>query len=357
MKRRPMALTLDASSTPTDGSVEDVQKGGSGTQYIKITDSGSLNTLHESLQISAHGITKTSSPEHILNVQESDLEVVKPLGAGAFGTVNLVKVKTTGQLCAMKEIRISDEEQTQKNIYREIKASISLSCNPYMVKTYNIYSHPGSILHILLEFCKYGSSQDMLKKLKTGKLTENALAVFIIDTLRGLAYLHDNCKIIHRDIKSANILIDEHGYCKLADFGVASSVLPNDDEAAMKTFVGSLSYMSPERIQNQPYSYVSDVWSMGLTYVELLTGSYPYDNVNSFWDAMNVIVNGDPPLLKEDAGYSPGLCDLINAMLEKDPSKRMTAAQLLKLPFCKKYLAKEEDLRKLFVKWVQDNLK
>lgn len=194
----------------------------------------------------------------------------------------------------MKEIRISDEEQTQKNIYREIKASISLSCNPYMVKTYNIYSHPGSILHILLEFCKYGSSQDMLKKLKTGKLTENALAVFIIDTLRGLAYLHDNCKIIHRDIKSANILIDEHGYCKLADFGVASSVLPNDDEAAMKTFVGSLSYMSPERIQNQPYSYVSDVWSMGLTYVELLTGSYPYDNVNSFWDAMNVIVNGAP---------------------------------------------------------------
>lgn len=61
--------------------------------------------------------------------------------------------------------------------------------------------------------------------------------------------------------------------------------------------------------------------------------------------------------MKEDAGYSPGLCDLVNAMLEKDPSKRMTAAQLLKLPFCKKYLAKEEDLRKLFVKWVQDNLK
>lgn len=75
----------------------------------------------------------------------------------------------------MKEIRISDEEQTQKNIYREIKASISLSCNPYMVKTYNIYSHPGSILHILLEFCKYGSSQDMLKKLKTGSSLKTPL--------------------------------------------------------------------------------------------------------------------------------------------------------------------------------------
>ncbi|TNJ26678.1 Kinase, STE STE7 [Giardia muris] len=355
MKRRPIGLTLE--SAPAPAAVEEVSGAVTANpQALKVTESGSLTSMHESFQITAKGIAKAENAGVLLDVQEDELETLRPLGAGSFGTVNLVRVRTTGQLAAMKELRISDDEQSRKNIYREIKASIELSAHPFVVKTYNIYAHPNSILHILLEFCGYGSSQDLLKRLKSGRLTENGLAVFIIDTLRALAYLHDTCKIIHRDIKSANILVDEEGRCKLADFGVASSVLTHDEEVATKTFAGSLSYMSPERIQNQPYTFNSDIWSMGLTYVELVTGRYPYDGVNSFWDAMNVIVNGNPPLLKEDDGFSPGLCDLVAAMLEKDPAKRMSAAQLLKLPFCKKYLAKEEDLRKLFVKWIADNV-
>lgn len=361
MKRRPLGLTLDQAATKEITMVEqpreEVAKAEADMRYLNLTDSGSLKTLNASLQITKHGISNaTTGGAGILNVAEDELEVVKPLGSGAFGVVNLMRVKATGQLCAMKELRITEEPQAQKNIYREIKTSIDLSNNPFMVSTYNIYAHPGSILHILLEFCQYGSSQDLLKRLKNGKLTENGLGVFIIDTLRGLSYLHDHCKIIHRDIKSANILVDANGYCKLADFGVASSVLTHDEETATKTFAGSLSYMAPERIQNQPYSYNSDIWSMGLTYVELLTGSYPYKNVSSFWDAMNVVVNGQPPLLKEEHGYSTGLCDVVNAMLEKDPAKRMGAAQLLHLPFCRKYLAKEQDIRKMFTKWLVDNV-
>jgi len=361
MKRR-LGLTIE-SPTPTiteglaDGDNPLDDEPSKVTAPLEVRDSGTLVSVRGSLVIGGEGVRKAGDVDasQLLQVSESELEQVRVLGNGSFGVVNLMRVRTTGLLCAMKEIRVSDDAQAQRNIYREIKTSIRLSRNPFMVHTYNIYSASGNILHILLEYCSYGSAQDLLRRVKGGRLNENALGVFAIDTLRGLAYMHDTCRIIHRDIKSANILIDSEGYCKLADFGVASSVIEHDEEMATKTFCGSLSYLPPERVQNQNYSFNSDVWSMGLTYVELLTGKFPYSGITSFWDAMNAIVNGPPPRLHEEHGFSAPLCNLVNSMLEKDPAKRMSAAQLLKFPFCKKYLAKEDELRKFFVKWLKAN--
>lgn len=115
--------------------------------------------------------------------------------------------------------------------------------------------------------------------------------------------------------------------------------------------------MAPERFNKVGrYGPPSDVWSVGITLVELITGQFPYANFSEFFQAMNAIVDGPAPLLTNEA-YSQDCRSCINAMLEKDPAKRLSASELLKMPFCKKYMAKEADIRAMLAKWLKDNSK
>eukprot|EP00889_Picochlorum_renovo_P002082 jgi/Picre1/29112/NNA_004505.t1 len=165
-----------------------------------------------------------------------------------------------------------------------------------------------------------------------GCVDQNVLAGITERVLQGLSYLHSN-HTVHRDIKPANILLSTQGEAKVSDFGISAFV--DNTLAQCHTFLGTVTYMSPERIDGQPYSFPADIWALGLTLLECCTGSYPYDASQGTMQLMIQLMEDDCPL--PDVGYnvSPALRDFIQRCMHKSPMKRATAVELLRHPFLK----------------------
>mmetsp|Transcript_36955 Transcript_36955/g.95830 ORF Transcript_36955/g.95830 Transcript_36955/m.95830 type:complete len:324 (-) Transcript_36955:92-1063(-) len=167
-------------------------------------------------------------------------------------------------------------------------------------------------------------------------MPEPALAMLSLQILQGLEYLHRTQHQIHRDIKPSNFLVTAEGRVKMADFGIAADLLST--AAAAATFVGTVVYMSPERIRGERYSYPADVWSFGLLVIEAATGVYPFFGVSGQWDLMMRVINGDVPAL--DGRFSDELRHFVGLCMQKAPEDRATVDQLLHHPFITKI---EED--------------
>ena len=167
-----------------------------------------------------------------------------------------------------------------------------------------------------------GGLEDIMK---LGPVPENVLASMAYQTLWGLGYLQHERRI-HRDIKPANVLINTDGEVKLTDFGISREM-----QTAMlaKTFVGSFKYMAPERISGGSYDYASDIWSFGLVVLEAALGKYPYPQSKSTVGYVSIVADGDVPAVPEDKGFTPQFKQFIDATLQKDPSLRANAVQLL----------------------------
>jgi len=139
----------------------------------------------------------------------------------------------------------------------------------------------------------------------------------------GMAFMHAK-KQIHRDFKPCNVLVHHNGRVKISDFGVSAEL----DSSLVKctTFVGTFLYMSPERFGSEPYSFPSDIWSLGLTLMQCATGEYPYlrNSGKTYWELMEVIVQKDAPTLPAN-GFSSGLETFLSSCLQKDPKSRPTA--------------------------------
>ena len=151
--------------------------------------------------------------------------------------------------------------------------------------------------------------------------------------LHGLVYLHKERRTIHRDIKPSNLLVDAAGNVKIADFGVSGEL--GHTLAKCASWVGTVHYMSPERIQGSAYSYDSDVWSLGITLLELATGAFPYPPERdgrrlSFWDLLDAIVESPPPT--PPSHFAPQFHSFIGACLQKEPARRASSSQLLHHP-------------------------
>ena len=169
-----------------------------------------------------------------------------------------------------------------------------------------------------------GSLDKILKKIKEKKLPppcvpESILSNITKQILLGLYYLHKEKHQIHRDIKPANILINSDGIVKLTDFGISRTLENNQNFS--QTFVGSRSYMSPERITGKKYSYPSDIWSVGLVIYELATGEEPYGSGSDFLTQITKIVEEQEPRLNENY-FSKEFCDFIEKTVKKEPEKR-----------------------------------
>ncbi len=175
---------------------------------------------------------------------------------------------------------------------------------------------------VVLEYMNLGGLEDVMKK---GPVPEHVLASMAYQTLWGLGYLQHERRI-HRDIKPANVLINTDGEVKLTDFGISREM-----QTAMlaKTFVGSFKYMAPERISGGSYDYASDIWSFGLVILEAALGKYPYPESKSTVGYVSIVADGNVPEVPDDAGFTPQFKQFIEATLQKDPSMRANAVQLL----------------------------
>jgi len=194
-----------------------------------------------------------------------------------------------------------------------------------------------------------GSLQNILSyKYSNGINDESVLATILKDVLSAIIYLHEN-KLIHRDIKSGNILVDMEGNIKLADFGVASHLKNGRKKSSV---VGSCCWMAPEIISGADgYDYKADVWSFGISAIELAQGKAPYHGQNKF-EIMRKIQMNPPQKLKDPSKWSDEFVSFIKSCLVKDPNKRPSAEQLLKQN--EKFFEKAKDTNFLKTNFIKD---
>ncbi|KAI8878737.1 kinase-like protein [Backusella circina FSU 941] len=266
------------------------------------------------------------------------MQIVPKLDVGQYGVVQKVVHQVTNVVMAMKEIRLELDQTKLNQILMELDV-LHKSTSGYIVEFYGAFFIE-SCVYYCMEYMDAGS----LDKLYGSGIPEDVLAKIAISMVKGLQFLKDELSIIHRDVKPTNVLINSKGQVKLCDFGVSGQL----DKSLAKTNIGCQSYMAPERIKTaDTYSVSSDVWSLGLSLVEMAGGKYPY-SYDNMYAQLRAIVDEEPPTLPDT--FSPEACDFIAMCLRKDAQSRPSYAALLEHEFVKKYNDIEVDM----ASWAQE---
>ncbi|KAA1071759.1 hypothetical protein PGT21_018534 [Puccinia graminis f. sp. tritici] len=260
-------------------------------------------------------------------------KLLEKLGQGNFGVVFKALDRVTGEIVAVKEVDLENSDEDISEIQKEI-SHLADCDSEHIVKYYGSFVR-GYKLWIVMEYLAGGSCLDLLKP---GPFPETGIQTVMHELLLGLEYLHAQKKI-HRDIKSANILVSSKGKIKLADFGVATQL--SNHKSRRHTFVGTPFWMAPEVIKQSSYDEKADIWSLGITAIELAKGQPPLSEYHPL-RVLFLIPKAKPPTLEETleperlAQYSEDFQDFINACLLKDVELRPTASQLLGHQFIRK---------------------
>ncbi|KAI5725050.1 hypothetical protein M8J77_010336 [Diaphorina citri] len=273
--------------------------------------------------ISSKSELQKLSEESLARQPEEVFDVLCKLGEGSYGSVYKALHKESGQVLAIKQVPVDTDLQ---EIIKEI--SIMQQCDsPYVVKYYGSY-FKNTDLWIVMEYCGAGSVSDIMR-LRKKTLSEDEIATILCDTLKGLEYLHLRRKI-HRDIKAGNILLNTEGHAKLADFGVAGQL--TDTMAKRNTVIGTPFWMAPEVIQEIGYDCVADMWSLGITALEMAEGKPPYGDIHPM-RAIFMIPTKPPPSFREPDVWTPEFIDFVSRCLVKNPEERATASEMLNHEF------------------------
>ncbi|XP_014836207.1 PREDICTED: STE20-like serine/threonine-protein kinase isoform X2 [Poecilia mexicana] len=257
-------------------------------------------------------------------------EIIGELGDGAFGKVYKAQNKQNGTLAAAKVIDTKTEDELEDYM---VEIDILASCNHHhIVKLLDAFYFEGK-LWILIEFCAGGAVDAIMLELER-PLTEPQIRVVCKQTLEALTYLHEN-KVIHRDLKAGNILLSLDGEVKLADFGVSAkntSTLQRRD-----SFIGTPYWMAPEVVmcetsKDRPYDYKADIWSLGVTLIELAQVEPPNHEMNPMRVLLK-IAKSEPPTLMHPSRWSPEFNDFLRRSLDKNVDNRWSSTQLLQHPF------------------------
>ncbi|KAL4155886.1 hypothetical protein PRNP1_007987 [Phytophthora ramorum] len=289
---------------------------------------------------------------------------VKKLGKGAGGTVFLSLYLPTLKLVAVKEVVVYQEEDRHM-VKRELHAlhdnlaSIDAdaplsgsegfsssdmlkhhflsglkprnSLCPYLVTFYGAFLKPAKCaVSVVMEFMDMGSVQDLLDANIT--VSEDVLRHAAFCCITALDHMHSQ-RMVHRDVKPANILMNRNGEFKVADFGLAGTLAKSN--SFFSDFTGTMMYMAPERISGAQYTCVSDVWSLGITLFSLATGAYPFTVDDGFFGLEEAICHDTLPPMPNR--FSPVCRDFIKRMLNRDPDRRLSSEAALTHPFISGY--------------------
>ncbi|KAK4337319.1 hypothetical protein RND71_043605 [Anisodus tanguticus] len=254
-------------------------------------ETSNIETLQKTLEkLDINDEQKTRLKEFLLQkakvkeLNSEDLKNLGEIGCGNGGVVTKVVHKPTGLIMARKLIHLQVKPNVRNQIIRELK--VLHECNsPYIVGFYGAFYSEGEI-NICMEYMDGGSLDLVLKK--KNRINEDMIAKVTSSVLKGLNYLSDRLRIMHRDVKPSNILINSRGEIKICDFGVSVQLI----NSMANSFVGTRSYMSPERLLGVHYTVQSDIWSLGLSLVEMAIGRYPIPSPTEY--EFNLIFNPKP---------------------------------------------------------------
>lgn len=270
-----------------------------------------------------------------VSAADIDLASRRPVGRGASGQVFFATLKGTGRPVAMKYIPITSKPHRDE-VERELAFFAARSDCPFVMQNLGAYwdSEDNAIV-LVMEWMAF-NLHDIAVFWKDGGMDEAFLRDVSYQVLRGLAYLHDVKRVLHRDIKPMNILIRDDGFVKIGDFGVSKMV---ETLGILSSYVGTMYFMAPERLEQGHYSFNSDVWSFGLSVVSTARGGgnpwAPPDSMNLF-QLIQKISGNDIPVLGSScraSTFSDAAQEFVSLCLERSPDIRPSCSELLEHRF------------------------
>lgn len=254
-----------------------------------------------------------------------DFDTLRCLGKGAFGTVHLVKQGTTGRLYAQKQFkkasltvhkRLIEQTRTERTILE------SVNRHPFVVKLYYAFQDQEK-LYLILEYAQGG---ELFHHLAMERMfCESTASFYMAEMILALEHLHHNVRVIYRDLKPENCLLDADGHLLLTDFGLSKVALPEDDDGDSRTnsVLGTVEYMAPEVVEGKPYDFTVDWWGLGAIGFDLLTGHPPFGGNNHARIQHNIVRQK----LQLPYFLGPDAKDLLTRLLRKEPARRLGGTQ------------------------------
>ncbi|KAK2489667.1 hypothetical protein MC885_009831 [Smutsia gigantea] len=323
----------------------------------------------------------------------NDLENLGEMGSGTCGQVWKMRFRKTGHVIAVKQMRRSGNKEENKRILMDLDVVLKSHDCPYIVQCFGTFitnvsppCHQGGLggpfplpagslslsvpgwnrgwaggcsplspllppqTDVFIAMELMGTCAEKLKKRVEGPIPERILGKMTVAIVKALFYLKEKHGVIHRDVKPSNILLDERGQIKLCDFGISGRLV---DSKAKTRSAGCAAYMAPERIDppdptKPDYDIRADVWSLGISLVELATGQFPYKNCKTDFEVLTKVLQEEPPLLPGHMGFSGDFQSFVKDCLTKDHRKRPKYNKLLEHSFIKRYETLEVDVASWF---------